>query len=186
MGEFPFGNSHYKFSKLLNLRLEHRFHHQGGVVVLFKMGESTGHYDDDEGSLIWYAFGKPLLTDFGCQYNPNFHAHPWLHNRISVDHAATGHPRAGQLRAHSFGEGFDFACGVVRIRSLYRETEWPVRHRDFDSAMVESSRLNFSRTQARQPDVAPWFGVHNEEVLADLLGYDAETIARLQNDGVLR
>jgi len=104
--------------------------------LLFKMGESTGHYDNDEGSLIWYAFGQPLLTDFGCQYNPNFHAHPWLHNRISVDHAADGPPRGGQLVSRCFAEGLDFACGEVRISRLYRETEWPERERDFDFRQV--------------------------------------------------
>ena len=104
--------------------------------LLFKMGESTGHYDNDEGSFIWYAFGKPVLADFGCQYNPNFHAHPWLHNRISVDHSADGYPRGGRLVAHRFGKGFDFACGEVRINSLYRETEWPVREYDFDFRQV--------------------------------------------------
>jgi hypothetical protein len=104
--------------------------------LLFKMGESTGHYDNDEGSLIWYAFGQPLLTDFGCQYNPNFHAHPWLHNRISIDHAADGPPRGGRLVKRCFAEGLDFSCGEVRISRLYSETEWPVRERDFDFRQV--------------------------------------------------
>lgn len=104
--------------------------------LLFKVGESTGHYDNDEGSLIWYAFGQPLLTDFGCQYNPNFHAQPWLHNRISFDHAADGPPRGGRLVSRRFAEGLDFACGEVRISRLYSETEWPVRERDFDFRQV--------------------------------------------------
>ena len=128
--------------------LESRVHEGLGVVLrtkhddasegylLFKMGESTGHYDNDEGSLIWYAFGQPLLTDFGCQYNPNFHAHPWLHNRISMDHAADGPPRGGGLVSRHFAEGLDFACGEVRISRLYSETEWPVRERDFDFRQV--------------------------------------------------
>jgi crotonobetainyl-CoA:carnitine CoA-transferase CaiB-like acyl-CoA transferase len=62
----------------------------------------------------------------------------------------------------------------------------PVDHRDFDGAVVESSRLVFSRTTARRPDVAPWFGVHNEEVLTSLLGYEPQAVAKLEDEGVLR
>ena len=108
----------------------------GEGYVLFKMGECSGHYDNDEGSLIWYAYGQPLLADFGCQYNPNFHAHPWLHNRISIDHRADGSPRGGRLLVHYAAAGLDYVCGEVRVESLYRETEWPVRDRDFDFRQV--------------------------------------------------
>jgi crotonobetainyl-CoA:carnitine CoA-transferase CaiB-like acyl-CoA transferase len=62
----------------------------------------------------------------------------------------------------------------------------PVGHRDFDGAMVESTRLILSRTSARTPEIAPWFGVHNEEVLTSVLGYEPGRVTKLQNDGVLR
>ena len=116
------------------LRTRHADGSEG--YVAFKMGECSGHYDNDEGSLIWYAYGQPLLADFGCQYNPNFHAHPWLHNRISIDHRADGPPRGGRLLCHRSLEGIDYVCGEVRVQSLYRETEWPVRARDFDYRQV--------------------------------------------------
>lgn len=100
--------------------------------VAFKMGPSTGHFDADEGSFTWYAFGQPLLADFGCQYNPNLDSHPWLHNRISFDHRADGPPRGGQLLAHHFGDGIDYLCGEVRVGSLYFHGEWPQRDAYFD------------------------------------------------------
>lgn len=62
----------------------------------------------------------------------------------------------------------------------------PVSHHKHVGAHVESSRLVLSRTRARTPDVAPWFGVHNQDVLAGILGYDAEKIAGLEAAGVLR
>ncbi len=60
-----------------------------------------------------------------------------------------------------------------------------VPHRDFGHSAVESSRLLFSRTTARIPESAPWFGIHNRVVLGDLLGYDADRIEALEKSGVL-
>lgn len=116
------------------LRADHGAGEEGYLAL--KMGECSGHYDNDEGSLIWYAYGQPLLIDYGCQYNPNFHAHPWLHNRLSIDHRADGYPRGGRLLGLHSQRGLDYTCGEVRVRSLYRETEWPVRDRDFDFRQV--------------------------------------------------
>ena len=130
--DFLESRAHEGFGAVLRAR-----HRDGGEgYVLLKMGQCTGHFDNDEGSLIWYAYGQPLLADFGCQYNPNFHAHPWLHNRISIDHCADGPPRGGRLLCLRSEPGLDYACGEVRVRSIYLETEWPVRDRDFDFRQV--------------------------------------------------
>ena len=61
----------------------------------------------------------------------------------------------------------------------------PVQHREFSDAVVESTRLRFSRTQAVVPEIAPWFGVDNEKVLRELLGYDASRYERLLARDVL-
>ena len=61
----------------------------------------------------------------------------------------------------------------------------PVHHPQFASAVVESTRLRFSRTQALVPKVAPWFGVDNEKVLRETLGYDAVHYAQLLAEDVL-
>jgi crotonobetainyl-CoA:carnitine CoA-transferase CaiB-like acyl-CoA transferase len=60
-----------------------------------------------------------------------------------------------------------------------------VSHRDLDGCVVESSRLRFSRTRPKQPSEAPWFGIHNRQVLEDVLGYDAERVSELEAGGVL-
>lgn len=61
----------------------------------------------------------------------------------------------------------------------------PVRHPDHANAHVESSRLLMSRTSARRPEVAPWFGIDNQAVLSGILGYDDAHIAALEQAGVL-
>ncbi len=100
--------------------------------LLAKMGDCHGHFDQDEGSFLWYAWGQPVLADFGTQYDPNFHAHPWLHNRISFDHKADAAPRRGRLVAYHLDDGFDYLCGEVRVSRQFFHGEWPDRDPDHD------------------------------------------------------
>jgi crotonobetainyl-CoA:carnitine CoA-transferase CaiB-like acyl-CoA transferase len=60
-----------------------------------------------------------------------------------------------------------------------------VQHPLFGAAAVESTRLLFSRTQAVTAEVAPSFGIDNEKVLREILGYDAERINALVDQDVL-
>jgi len=94
--------------------------------ILFKCGQSRGHYDADEGSLIWYAFGKPMLIDYGTQYTPLV-SQPWMNNRISVDHKMDN-LKAGTILHSSLQMGFDFVCGQMEIDRLQAISEWPARY----------------------------------------------------------
>jgi len=110
-------------------RATHKDGSEGYLLV--KMGPSRGHYDPDEGSLLWYAYGRPVLADFGCQYNPSIQC-AWLHNRLSFDHRnEAGGPRFSVL-GHSLGEQVDYVCGEMTVRSLECWGERPVRETDFD------------------------------------------------------
>ncbi len=62
----------------------------------------------------------------------------------------------------------------------------PVGHAHLEGCVVESTRLSLSRTPARAPELAPWFGIHNAEVLGGVLGYSEAIIQRLEADDVLR
>jgi benzylsuccinate CoA-transferase BbsF subunit len=62
----------------------------------------------------------------------------------------------------------------------------PVHHHRHANAHVESTRILMSRTRARTPEVAPWFGVDNQTVLNGILGYDEERIAALDRAGALK
>ncbi|MBT3344011.1 MAG: hypothetical protein HN712_19840 [Gemmatimonadetes bacterium] len=112
------------------LRTRHADGSEGFVMA--KMGETHGHFDQDEGSFLWYAWGQPLLADFGTQYDPNHHAHPWLHNRISFDHKADEAPRDGKCVAGYLSDGVDYLCGEVVVRSQFFHGEWPDRDPDYD------------------------------------------------------
>lgn len=68
----------------------------------------------------------------------------------------------------------------------HREHFLPVSHNRHEGAYVESTRLILSRTRAKAPEVAPWFGVDNAEVLTGVLGYSAEKVAALDAAGVLK
>lgn len=111
-----------------------RAHHDDGSegYVLAKMGPAQGHFDQDEGSLFWYAWGQPILADFGTQYDPNFDAHPWLHNRVSFDHKADAAPRQGRLLAHQLDQGVDYLCGEVKVSAQFFHGEWPNRDPNYD------------------------------------------------------
>ncbi|MEM8767638.1 MAG: CoA transferase [Pseudomonadota bacterium] len=62
----------------------------------------------------------------------------------------------------------------------------PVAHESLEGCVVECTRLQLSRSPARAPELAPSFGVHNAEVLSEVLGYSEAIIQRLEADGVLR
>lgn len=114
------------------LRASHADGTQGYLLV--KMGASRGHYDPDEGSLIWYAYGQPLLADFGCQYNPNIEC-AWLHNRISVNHE-------NEIGTHFrvltsvLQPGMDYLCGEMPIAVTQAWPEWPVRETEFNARLL--------------------------------------------------
>ncbi|MDA0712170.1 MAG: hypothetical protein O3B73_18380, partial [bacterium] len=99
--------------------------------LLVKMGASRGHYDPDEGSILWYAWGKPVLADFGCQYNPNIEC-AWLHNRISFDHWNEAGGRAFDARVSDIGPFATMISGSMRVTQLHRWADRPIRAADFD------------------------------------------------------
>ncbi|MFV2066756.1 MAG: hypothetical protein ACC645_07215, partial [Pirellulales bacterium] len=124
---------------------------QGGEegYLLVKMGPSRGHYDADEGSLIWYAYGKPLLVDFGCQYNPSIEC-AWLHNRISFDRWNNESGRFFRVTGHQLGEQTDYVCGEMTVSRLYRWADWPIRDPDFDHQLAPPPRTIAPVTWRRQ------------------------------------
>ena len=68
----------------------------------------------------------------------------------------------------------------------HREHFLSAQHRDFGEVTIESTRLRFSRTQPQAPAAAPHFGIDNERVLREILGYDDAQVARLEQAGALR
>jgi len=72
------------------------------------------------------------------------------------------------------------------VQLAHRGHYQPVTHNKHANACVESTRLTMSLTQPRQPEFAPWFGIDNDAVLKDILGYDDARIAMLEAAGALK
>jgi crotonobetainyl-CoA:carnitine CoA-transferase CaiB-like acyl-CoA transferase len=63
---------------------------------------------------------------------------------------------------------------------------WPkVRHTKMGEVRVDGLPVHFSRTDWKIERGAPCVGEHTDEVLSELLGYDADEIARLHEEGVV-
>lgn len=97
--------------------------------LLLKAGKAAMHYDHDEGSLIWYEKGVPILADIGSQYFPSVDA-AFLHNRISVD-GKTDECR-GRLLSFASTPEADFASLEVTIDRIQEWPLWPNRDPDWN------------------------------------------------------
>jgi hypothetical protein len=60
---------------------------------------SWGHYHSDQGTLVFYAKGAPLLMDFGSQYVPNIRQ-ACFHNTLTFEHQESREPRRCPGRDH--------------------------------------------------------------------------------------
>ncbi len=106
--------------------------------LLVKMGRARGHYDPDEGSMVWYAWGVPILADFGCQYNPNIEC-AWLHNRLSFDRWNETGEHAFEVLGQHWGR-VDGVCGKMVVNRLHRWADRPVRETPFDFRALPGPR----------------------------------------------
>ncbi len=61
-----------------------------------------------------------------------------------------------------------------------------IPHPQFGMTAIEGSRVLMSGAEAAQPTLAVSYGSHNAVVLADILGYSAERIAQLTEQGALQ
>jgi hypothetical protein len=93
--------------------------------LFFRQGQSYSHYDVDQGSIVFYGKGVPLLVDKGYgEY------HPWLHNRISVNHLWD--ESLGRIRSCLIGENGAFAKGEIVLDTLIQREysgvkDWPMQ-----------------------------------------------------------
>jgi hypothetical protein len=55
--------------------------------VAHRTGPNQHHYHNDFNSIVYYAKGAPLCTDFGSCYQP-YLREAWYHNRVSLTNAA--------------------------------------------------------------------------------------------------
>lgn len=105
----------------------------GEGYLLFKCGPASDHYDHDEGSIIWYEKGVPLLTDYGTMYFPNTDQ-AFLHNRISIGHKSDR--SRGEIEKIRFSDSVDFIRAKVVIDSVQKWPDLPDRDPDFNFRLL--------------------------------------------------
>jgi len=97
-----------------------RFGTPNEAYLLFQCGRNTASLHRDQGQLVFYAFGTPILLDPG---GPAGRAATWAHNTVRVDGRAHNAPgRLLEFISHSDG---DYALGEIRVEALSRLTEAP-------------------------------------------------------------
>ena len=93
--------------------------------VFFRMSKTYSHMDMSTGHFVFWGKGAPLVMDHG-----NYVYHPWLHNRISVNHMWDDD--LGEVTSFFAGAGASFVEGHSTISHLsLREhrlvKEWPMK-----------------------------------------------------------
>lgn len=113
-----------------SMPISRRFPEFGAVMrsvegyLSLKCGSASMHYDHDEGSLLWYEKGVPILADIGGQYAPSCDA-AFMHNRISVAHQTDEcRGRVTRFTATPQADSVEIEVIIDRIQEW---TEWPVR-----------------------------------------------------------
>jgi hypothetical protein len=86
-----------------------------------------GHHHNDQGTLVFYAKGAPLMMDFGSQYNPRIDQ-ACFHNTISFNHRETEKLRPCPGRGHK-------DCFYTKRGCWFEHEEEP--HTFFQYAMDE-------------------------------------------------
>lgn len=94
------------------------------TYLLFRMGYQHEHYEDDQGEIVLYSRGAPLLMDFGSQYQPMM-ARPWLHNRVSLNHMTNWHA-VGEVTRQNFLNAADAALGRITYDQMFPIPEDPL------------------------------------------------------------
>ena len=74
---------------------------------------------------------------------------------------------------------------VVDPQLLHRNHFIELPHATMGSVTIEGSRFELSRTPAKVESAGPTFGEHNDYVLREILGYDADRVTKLADAGVL-
>ena len=94
------------------------------TYLVFRMGRNHEHYENDQGSIILYSKGAPLVLDFGSIYQPTM-LRPWMHNRVSIDHKVDW-LNTGEVEENDLLESADGALGRLTVDRLFTVPEDPL------------------------------------------------------------
>ena len=146
------------------------FNTERETYMFFRHGPFAEHWDHDEGSIMLYAKGKPLMRDWS--YNP-YTPHAWLHNRVVNNHS-DGADGPGQWNEFAAVRAFaklghvhyargkqDIAAGpekedyTKKRRTPLYQGDWPFKQREPVGTMVWERQILFVR--ADEPNGPAYF-----------------------------
>jgi hypothetical protein len=92
--------------------------------LYFREGPYYSHWDSDQGSFVLWGKGAPLCLDHGYG-----EFHPWLHNRIAVNHLYDD--SLGDVTGFFAGRGAGFVQGEITLGGLSQREHpgvksWPI------------------------------------------------------------
>ncbi|MHB9132993.1 MAG: hypothetical protein ACYDBB_18150 [Armatimonadota bacterium] len=93
------------------------------TYLIFRMGYNHEHYEDDQGNIVLYAKGAPLLLDFGSQYAPMM-LRSWMHNKVGFNRMVSWSP-VGEITQNSFLDAADSSLGSITYDQFYPIPEDP-------------------------------------------------------------
>lgn len=83
------------------------------AYLFFKCSPLPISFHNDQGSILWHAFGRPLIVDSG--FPPERHA-TWAHNTVRVDSRA--HNAPGRIIGFFPQQDDDYVVGQIEINAL--------------------------------------------------------------------
>ena len=93
------------------------------AYLIFRFGFNHEHYENEQGEIIFWAHGVPLVQDFGSLYQPMM-ARPWLHNRVSFNHKVDWMNR-GEVVENNLLQTADAALGRMTVDRVFPIPEDP-------------------------------------------------------------
>ena len=110
--------------------LQSHFGSDRETKLYLREGQTYSHYDMDQGSIILYGKGAPLVLDHGYG-----EFHPWLHNRISVNHMwddSLGHITSFFAGMHGGLAGGEVTIDTLTVREYPGVKQWPTKPEPID------------------------------------------------------
>ncbi len=93
------------------------------AYLIFRFGYQHEHYENEQGEIIFWAKGVPLVQDFGSLYQPMM-LRPWFHNRVSFNHKLDWMAR-GEVKQNNLLGGADACLGQMTVDAVVPTPEEP-------------------------------------------------------------
>ncbi len=93
------------------------------AYLIFRFGYQHEHYENEQGEIIFWAKGVPLVQDFGSLYQPMM-LRPWFHNRVAFNHKLDWMSR-GEVTENNLLAAADSCLGQMTVDAVSPIPEEP-------------------------------------------------------------